>query len=1098
MYALLTGVTLMDDKKSRISKTQPSIPNVPPPQLGESKKPVPASEKQKTSPSRGGDLFIVDNSNVDWKVRAYLSDWCELSQSIDIATGYFEIGALLSLEEKWQSVDKIRILMGDEVSLQTKRVFAKGLERIQGQLDNSLESEKKQNDFLEGVPAILEAIRSGKIQCKVYRKEKFHAKAYITHGRATVLGSFALVGSSNFTYPGLQDNVELNVQISGTEVGLLQEWYERYWEEAEDVTPDILRVIERHTKQHSPFEIWLKAIDEYFRGRDLEPDVWDVEQSSIFKLLDRYQQDAYRNLMPIAKRHGGAFLCDGVGLGKTYVGLMLIERLVFKEGKQVVLFAPKATREDVWEPALQKYLPDVFSGFVNLITYNHTDLQRKNRWPQEIELTLRDADAVIIDEAHHFRNPGIKGEGVRTPSRYRMLQNDLQASNRPKEIYFLTATPVNNSIHDFRHVIELFTGGEQNYFASTLGIHNLQAHFIQLEKNILGQLPGVEHLDLLLESEIQEAERLLRTDEVFNALVVQRSRAYVKDSQLLHRGSGAIFPERELPKVAPYSIKITYGTLLDSVRTAFQKEHPLFVLGIYYPLAYWKGDKENPTYKSFDEGRQKQVVMLIRTLFLKRFESSAKAFEGSCYRLLQKLLAWATVHTQTDHDKKRLDRWKTKNAELIGFVQAHQQELWPAEADEDEVEDFLSEDILNAVERLDPKEFDVDAILDDTFDDLDQLADFLKEVARVKPAQDDKLKALIKLLKTDRVLKDQKVIIFTEFADTARYLEQELNKAGIKGIHRIDGSSNQKHRSDVIKRFSPYYNGSSSGAVTAAGKEEIRVLISTDILAEGLNLQDATRLINYDIHWNPVRLMQRIGRVDRRMNPETEARIISDHPELKELRGKVAFWNFLPPDELDELLRLFQRVTKKVLVISRTLGIEGRTLLTPDDEFDPIKEINEQCDGKLSEVEQLRLEYIKLTQQYPELIKELANLPMKAFSGRISPKPGARAVFFCYRIPRPDPDLIDGETGQPRWSDRAGFTVWLCYDFVGDRILTEPKEIADLIRSEPTTPRHCSIERKTLSEIRKNMDEQITNDQLRRLQAPIGVTPILKCWMELN
>jgi superfamily II DNA or RNA helicase len=1088
----------MPNRKPQVSKTQPSLPNVPPPEIGGARKKPETNASSAVDINRGGDLFIIDNADDDWKVRAYLSQWCEFSKSIDIATGYFEIGALLSLEEKWQSVDKIRILMGDEVSLQTKRVFTKGLDRIQAKLDNSLESEKKQNDFLEGVPAIVEAIRSGKIECKVYRKEKFHAKAYITHARAAVLGSFALVGSSNFTYPGIQDNVELNVKINGSEVGLLQNWYEHYWEEAEDVTPDILKTIERHTKQYSPFDIWVKAIDEYFRGRDLEPDIWDMEQSTVFNHLDKYQQDAYRNLMPIAKRHGGAFLCDGVGLGKTYVGLMLIERLVFKEGKQVVLFAPKATREDVWEPVLQQYLSTVFSGFVNLKIYNHTDLQRKGRWPQDIALTLRDADAVIIDEAHHFRNPGIKGEGVRTPSRYRLLQDDLQSNSRPKELYFLTATPVNNSIHDFRHVIELFTGGLENYFGSTLGIHNLRSHFVQLEKEILGHLPGVERLDMLLESELQEAERILRTDTVFNALVVQRSRAFVKDSQLLHGGSGAIFPQRELPKVVPYSIKTTYGELLDSVRTAFQKEHPLFVLGIYYPLAYWKGDKDNPTYKSFDEGRQKQVVMLIRTLFLKRFESSSKAFEGSCWRLLLKLLAWVTVHAQTEHDKKRLDRWKTKNAELISFVQANQKELWPDEGDEDEVEDFLGEDVLNAVEKLNPDEFDVDSILDDTFDDLDQLADFLREVARIKPEHDDKLKALVKLLRTDRVLHDQKVIIFTEFADTARYLEQELKKAGITGIHRIDGSSNQKHRSDVIRRFSPYYNGSSSAEIAAAGKEEIRVLISTDILAEGLNLQDATRLINYDIHWNPVRLMQRIGRVDRRMNPETEARLVSDHPELKEHRGKVAFWNFLPPDELDELLRLFQRVTKKVLVISRTLGIEGRTLLTPDDEFDPIKEINEQCDGKLSEIEQLRLEYIILTKQYPELVEELATLPMKAFSGRASLKEGARAVFFCYHIPRPDNNLIDNETGQPRWSDRAGFTVWMCYDLVGNRILTEPGEIAELIRSEPSTPRRCSMERKNLSELRKKMDEQIINNQLRGLQAPIGVMPILKCWMELN
>lgn len=180
------------------------------------------------------ELFIVDNSDSEWKVRSYLSDWCNLSSAIDIATGYFEIGALLSLKEQWQKVDRIRILMGDEVSLKTKRAFSEGVRKVTNRLDGSLETEKAQNDFLEGVPAIVEAIRSGKIQCRVYRKEKFHAKCYLTHGRAAVVGSFGLVGSSNFTFPGLNDNVELNVQIRGADVRLLQDWYEHHWEVAAD------------------------------------------------------------------------------------------------------------------------------------------------------------------------------------------------------------------------------------------------------------------------------------------------------------------------------------------------------------------------------------------------------------------------------------------------------------------------------------------------------------------------------------------------------------------------------------------------------------------------------------------------------------------------------------------------------------------------------------------------------------------------------------------------------------------------------------------------------------------------------------------------
>lgn len=1041
------------------------------------------------------DLFIVDNSDSDWKVRSYLKDWCELSSAIDIATGYFEIGALLTLEEKWQAVDHIRILMGDEVSLRTKRAFAQSLKKINERLNSSVENEKSQNDFLKGVPAIVEGIRTGKIQCRVSRKDKFHAKAYLTHGRAAVIGSFGLVGSSNFTYPGLTDNVELNVQIRGPEVGLLQEWYDRHWNEAEDVTPEVLRTLERHTRDYSPFEVWVKALDELMRGHELTPDEWDQGQSKIFPILAKYQQDAYKNLIQIADRFGTAFLCDGVGLGKTFVGLMLLERMV-REGRRVVLFAPKAAREDVWERAIQRYLPHLNSGFVNFVLYNHTDLQRKGNWSRDMELTLRDADVVLIDEAHHFRNPGIKGEGEKEASRYRVLQQYLQLGDRPKQLFLLTATPVNNSIHDFRHMIEL--AGNEAVFATQLGIHNLRSHFLQLEKHLLGKSPDTSQIELEFGTQIFEAEKELRTDRIFDAIVVQRSRSYVKESQLQQGANEALFPEREAPSVVAYNLKATYGKLLTAVEQAFNKKNPLFVLGIYYPLAYWKGDRADSPVGTFDEGRQKQVVTLIRTLFLKRFESSARAFEGSCWRLLQKLLAWVTVHSQSDHNKRRLDRWKIKHSALINYSQSHNHELWPDEADEDQVEEFLTEDHLSAVEQLDADLYKIDEIIDDSYDDLDQLADFLNLLSEAKPERDDKLKALIKLLKNDSVLKKEKVILFTEFADTARYLEAQLAQAGFEDLCRIDGSSSQKQRSDVIRRFSPYYNESSSSKLAAEGKKEIRILISTDVLSEGLNLQDATRLINYDLHWNPVRLMQRIGRVDRRLNPGIEAHIIADHPHRKKLRGKTAYWNFLPPDELDEILRLFQRVTHKTLVISRTMGIEGRKLLTPDDEFDPIKEINEQCDGHLSDTESLRLEYERLMAEHPELAGQLASFPLKVFSGKVNPKPDSKAVFFCYRIPRPDSTQKDTETEQPLWTDAAGLTVWACFDLEGKMVLTDAGSIATLIRSLPDTSRKTVIEQTTLSDLRKKIEKQLITEYLRPLQAPVGVAPVLKCWMELN
>jgi phosphatidylserine/phosphatidylglycerophosphate/cardiolipin synthase-like enzyme len=198
---------------------------------------------------------------------------------MDIATGYFEIGALLALDGEWQKVDQIRVLMGDEVSLRTKRAFVEGLDRATARLDESIEAEKERNDFLAGVPAIVEAIRDGRIGCRVYRREKFHAKTYITHARQEVLGSFALVGSSNLTYPGISENVELNVQITGRQVAALQEWYEAHWSDAEDVTPEILRTIERHIREYSPFEVYARALQEFFRSNELTADEWEETRS---------------------------------------------------------------------------------------------------------------------------------------------------------------------------------------------------------------------------------------------------------------------------------------------------------------------------------------------------------------------------------------------------------------------------------------------------------------------------------------------------------------------------------------------------------------------------------------------------------------------------------------------------------------------------------------------------------------------------------------------------------------------------------------------------------------------------------------------------
>ena len=1062
----------------------------------------------------GGELFIVDNSDTDWKGLRYLQEWTEIASGFDIATGFFEIGAFLALDGKWQKLERIRILMGDEMTARTRQGLLDGLrQRVCQKLDASIESEKETNDLLAGAAAVVHALRQGKIQCRVYAKRKFHAKAYITHPKVQVIGSVALVGSSNFTIPGLTQNVELNIQIRAPgDVSQLQAWYEQHWLESEDITPEIIRVIERQIHEYTPFDVYAKALEELFEHHTPGEAAWENGVSKIYPVLDQYQKEGYHSLLNISRSHNGAFLCDGVGLGKTFVGLMLIERLVMRDNKRVMLLVPKSGRVAVWERNIRRYLPHLLNGFLSFKIYNHTDLMRGpsadgRDFPSEFEQMKEQADVIIIDEAHHFRNRGLMNTDDDTiRSRYWKLYDIAEG----KTVFLLTATPVNNALTDFQHEIELFSRVEGNTtaFAGVLGIHNLASHFQQLEKTLKRTIAGVEHGELFGINQA-DADKVLFDDKLFRALVVQRSRAYAQQSQLQQGGSQAIFPTREAPKIGKYSVKKTYGHLLAKVEAAFSKPEQLFSLAVYYPLAKWKG---NPAALSaFDKNRQKQVVLLIRIQFLKRFESSINAFESSCQNLLLKLLAFVRKNSLTDGETKRLARWEAQNQELLDHVKQRRAEFQEEDESEETEASELGDEFLDAFDVLSRDNYRVDEIFDETYADLEQLVDFLEELKAFNVSDDNKLQSLIKLLKSDPVLKKHKVIIFSEFMTTARYLRRELQKAGIEGVDEIDSGS-KTDRGDAIQRFAPYYNGTTSAELALEGGKETRVLISTDVLSEGLNLQDATRLINYDLHWNPVRLMQRIGRVDRRMNPEIEAKILADHPDHADLRGKVIYWNVLPPEDLDTLLKLYSKVSNKTLRISKVFGIEGKKLLKPEDDYEALRDFTHNYQGVLTPLEQMHLEFQKLVAEMPGLEQRLDGLPGRVFSGKEHPKADAKALFFCYGLPAEDKsvkagggpapalagDLLVPASDAANWTIEAGKAAWFLYELGTGKILEQPEDIVAFIRSTAETPRRVALPEADLRDVRLKVEKHIKNTYLKQVQAPVGVKPVLKCWMELN
>lgn len=361
----------------------------------------------------------------------------------------------------------------------------------------------------------------------------------------------------------------------------------------------------------------------------------------------------------------------------------------------------------------------------------------------QIEQIADQADAIIIDEAHNFRNPGVAGEGQRRESRYRTLQR-LAAG---KEMYLLTATPVNNSILDLMHLIELFSGDGEKLKRAPLGIHSLQGHFRSLEKRIRqasGEAPAETQADLFsVDDDVLtgEAHEVFTFDPVVSELVVQRSRAYVKASQSKEAKGQALFPIREDPIVANYKSSALQSKLLDLVEEAFARSRPLLSLAIYNPDDFTRAGA-GETVTDFDRGRRRQVVRLIRTGLLKKLESSTLAFDYSCQRLFTKLLTFVEAHSDKPEEQRRLEREKRRHADVIEFVAA-QQARWRDE-EREEGEDLVTPEMTLSVDRLDRSQYDVEAILDESYNDLIQLARFIHELRGFTPDQDGKLKSLIK------------------------------------------------------------------------------------------------------------------------------------------------------------------------------------------------------------------------------------------------------------------------------------------------------------------------------------------------------------------
>lgn len=1045
------------------------------------------------------DVFIVDNSAERGSVGNLLSSVAGTTTDLAIATGYFEIGALVDLEVPFRTVERVRILIGGETSRRT----AEALREAAEVLDRSVGDERGKDPFLSGLPGIIEAMSSGRIEVRVYSKKKFHAKAYLAADGEG--GGVSIVGSSNFTRPGLSQNIELNVSLESDRYAELAAWFDEHWGAATPATDDLIKVISRHLQPYSPFEIYAKALQTLTADVDPSELEWERTESRIYPLLAPYQQEGYRGLRQRAEKHGGAFLTDGVGLGKTFVGMMLAEYYAERRRKNVLIMATKTGEDAVWKPAIARYMPDLIGEFTRIKVMAHTDLSKQNAI--ETVRRLRDrVDVIIIDEGHNFRNRGSIGDDPDNPrSRWRRMQMLCEG----KTVFHLTATPINNRLFDLVHEFELFTGitggGEpgDRHFEQTLGIPSVHGYVRGIEKAFFDDLAAQEKSGEPIENmTMVDFERLLQEDRLLTELIVQHSRQYAKRSAAAAGRDDVRFPEPSPPRAVPYDYDAASRLLLEDLEAAFEKKDPLFTLPMYYPLAFSKRDDVDV----FVENRQKQVVGLIRTVFLKRFESSIAAFTGSCIDLSRKIQEWMHANSADLPDiRQRLETWRLNHERTFAAALAAYR---PDAVEEDGLAADIEDDdndaeLLAAIaEGVVSDEFDLDRMFEAAFEDLHQLAQFIERAVTVSQTADVKFDRLAVLLgaKKDKnadreiygaAFRTHKVLIFTEFADTARYLHERLKEMGLEHVDRLDGSR-KASRLEMIRRFAPFYND--VPPKERAEQKPLRVLVSTDVLSEGVNLQDGTLIVNYDIHWNPVRLMQRIGRIDRRMNIDIERALIEADPSAEPLRGRIGVRNFLAPAELEKLLRLAKRVTHRTLLISKTLGIPGGRLLTEDDMLDDVKVFEaflQDYYGDISPAEQLRLKYQSLLADDPELEARLDEMPVGTHSARSDHPNG---TFVCAIDPGPEQD----EEGRVvAWTVASGAPRWSFLTRDG-REVEGLSEIDRIIASEPLELESRMFDRSGALERVRTLDEIWKKRMHKELQLPLDAEEArVVCWMEV-
>ncbi len=917
---------------------------------------------------------IIDNRNE--KLVNNINRILASTESARFAVGYFFLSGFTAIADKLSSVGELRLLIGNTTNRKTMEQLIEGhrrldllAEEVEAQMypkraeakhmatevaenmQSAIALMDQTDEGEELISILVKMIEEKRLKVRVHTKGRMHAKAYIFN-YGTIFDDkgnpverheegIAIVGSSNLSLAGVTHNTELNVVVQGNDNHAeLVRWFQELWDEARDFDEALMNEMKQSWAMAParPYDMYMKTLYALVRDRleggEEEDPLWTDEITS--KLAD-FQLEAVKQAIRIIHDYNGAFVADVVGMGKSYVGAAIIKHFELTHHARPLIICPRPLCE-MWERYNEVY--ELNARVLSMSLLREDDDGEHNFLLEDVK--YRDRDFVLIDESHNFRHSDTQ--------RYRVMQRFLATGLR---CCFLTATPRNKSAWDVYHQLKLFHQDDR----TDLPVYppNLKEYFKLVEKgdkslpDLLANVLIRRTRNHILRWWGYDAKTHEKVDPTrFQEYLEGRRRAYV-----IVGGRHQFFPKRELETIE-YSIEETYQGLYQQLRgylgtsrkgqpkTPPQDELTYARYGLWHYVL--QGKKEEEPYASLHRAGS-NLCGLMRVMLFKRFESSVYAFTETIRRLL-------VVHER--------------------FLSALSEGIIPAGEDAREIlyepNQAEEQDLLDALRKVSDRylaaDFDLERLKEHVEHDIRLLKQIFKLVESISPDKDAKLQTLKKRL-NETPLKSGKRLIFTQYADTAKYLFENLNPNGERDdIDVIFSGDKSKVR--IVGRFAPRANPEYR---FSSGEVELSTVVATDVLSEGLNLQDCDKIINYDLHWNPVRLIQRFGRIDR---------IGSEH-------DVIFGFNFLPETGIEQNLQLKQILRNRIQEIHDTIG-EDSAILDNSEQLneEALYAIYEKKEGQLSLFEDDEEDVVnlneaeemlrKLREEEPEEYERIANM----------------------------------------------------------------------------------------------------------------------------